>query len=146
MNSKNTRYGINTPEGFHTLTTSKGIQETISLSAAYFNSLDPTSSEDKTQAYIRPRFLQMVVLLLSLLNDDDLNDMSVFLETTYCLKAERKHLELLFLKVIPLMSINSMVFLKAMIPAFEGDSKLPYSLHSVNYLLIYYRVASAGTH
>jgi hypothetical protein len=120
IKSKNTRYGVNTPDGFSTITTSKGIQETISQSASYFNSLDPTNSNDKTQAFIRPRFLQMVVLLLSLLNEEDLREISEFLETTYSLRAERQHIELLFLKVIPLMSINSKVFLKAMIPAYEG--------------------------
>lgn len=62
----------------------------------------------------------MVVLLLSLLNEEDLREISEFLETTYNLRAERQHIELLFLKVIPLMSINSKVFLKAMIPAYEG--------------------------
>jgi hypothetical protein len=105
---------------FRTLTTSQGIKEIISLSASYFNSLDPEGGKDTTQKLIRPRFLQMIVLLLSLLNDEDLSDIADFLEATYKLKAERKHLELLFLKVIPLMSINSTVFLKAMIPAIEG--------------------------
>jgi len=120
INSKNTRYGVDNGRYFQTLTTSKGIKETISLSASYYNSLDPSGTNDATQKFIRPRFLQMVTLLLSLLNDDDLLDISEFLETTYRLKAERKHLELLFLKVIPLVSINSKVFLKAMIPAYEG--------------------------
>jgi hypothetical protein len=120
INSSNTRYGINHGSMFRTLTTSQGIKEIISLSASYFNSLDPEGGKDTTQKLIRPRFLQMIVLLLSLLNDEDLSDIADFLESTYKLKAERKHLELLFLKVIPLMSINSKVFLKAMIPAIEG--------------------------
>jgi hypothetical protein len=120
INSSNTRYGINHGSMFRTLTTSQGIKEIISLSASYFNSLDPEGGKDTTQKLIRPRFLQMIVLLLSLLNDEDLSDIGDFLESTYKLKAERKHLELLFLKVIPLMSINSKVFLKAMIPAIEG--------------------------
>ena len=120
INSCNTRYGINHGSMFRTLTTSQGIKEIISLSASYFNSLDPVGGKDTTQKLIRPRFLQMIVLLLSLLNDADLTEIADFLESTYKLKAERKHLELLFLKVIPLMSINSKVFLKAMIPAIEG--------------------------
>ena len=62
----------------------------------------------------------MLVLLLSLLNNEDLRDIADFLESTYRLKADRIHLELLFLKVIPLVSINSKVFLKSMIPAIEG--------------------------
>jgi hypothetical protein len=120
IHSTNTRYGINHGSMFRTLTTSQGIKEIISLSASYFNSLDPVGSSDNTQKLIRPRFLQMIVLLLSLLNDEDLSEIADFLESTYKLKAERKHLELLFLKVIPLMSINSRVFLRAMIPAIEG--------------------------
>jgi hypothetical protein len=61
-----------------------------------------------------------MIVLLSLLNDEDLGDIGDFLEATYKLKLDRKHLELLFLKVLPLMSINSKVFLEAMIPAIEG--------------------------
>ena len=62
----------------------------------------------------------MVILLLSLLNDFDLANIADFLETTYRIKAERGHLELLFPKVIPLMSINSKVFLKAMVRTCDG--------------------------
>lgn len=105
---------------FRTLTTSKGIKEVISLSASYYNSLDPTGSDDSTQRFIRPRFLQMIVLLLSLLNDNDLADIQDFLESTYKIKADRRNLEMLFLKVIPLLSINPRVFLKALVPAIEG--------------------------
>lgn len=122
INSKNTRYGVDHKPMFQTLTTSKGIKEIISLSASYYNSLDPAGEADSAQKYIRPRFLQMIVLLLSLLNDDDLDEISEFLEATYKLKADRRHLEMLFLKVIPLLSINSKVFLNALVPAFEGFS------------------------
>src|SRR6266536_686344 len=62
----------------------------------------------------------MLVLLLSFLNDDDLSDIADFLQSTYKIKADRRHLELLFLKVIPLMSINSKIFIKGLILAFEG--------------------------
>ena len=120
INSENTRYGINHGPMFRTLTTSKGIKEIISLSAAYYNSLDPTGSDDSTQKYIRPRFLQMVVLLLSLLNNEDLAELKDFLEATYKLKADRRDIELLILKVIPLLSINPRVFLNALVPAIDG--------------------------
>ena len=120
INSENTRYGINHGPMFRTLTTSKGIKEIISLSAAYYNSLDPTSSDDSAQKYIRPRFLQMVVLLLSLLNNEDLAEIKDFLEATYKLKADRRDIELLILKVIPLLSINPRVFLNALVPAIDG--------------------------
>ena len=120
IDSENTRYGINHGPMFRTLTTSKGIKEIISLSAAYYNSLDPTGSDGSTQKYIRPRFLQMVVLLLSLLNNEDLAELKDFLEATYKLKADRRDIELLILKVIPLLSINPRVFLNALVPAIDG--------------------------
>ncbi|KAF2454366.1 hypothetical protein BDY21DRAFT_366433 [Lineolata rhizophorae] len=122
ITSKNTRYGFNQGRKFQTLTTSRGIQELISFSASYYNALDPERGGGAVMAqkYIRPRFLQMVVLLLSLLNDNDLIEIRDFIEATYKFKADRKNLELLFFKVIPLMSINSKVFLSSMVPAFEG--------------------------
>jgi hypothetical protein len=116
ISSRNTRYGTNDGRQFVTMTTSKGIQEMISLSAAYFNTLD---SDDRMQKFIRPKFLQMLVLLLSFLNNNDLAEIQDFLESTYNIKADRKSLELLFLKVLPLLSINSRVFLTSMVPAFE---------------------------
>ena len=120
MYSRNTRYGIDHGTMFRTISTSKGIQEIIRLSVSYFDALDPEGSNDTNQKFIRPRFLQMLTLLLSFLNNADLRDISGLLESTYKIKAERHHLEMLFLKVIPLMSINSKIFLEAMIPAFEG--------------------------
>lgn len=120
INSDNTRYGINHGPNFRTLTTSKGIKEIISLSSAYYNSLDPTGSNDSTQKYIRPRFLQMLVLLISLLNNEDLAEIKDFLEATYKIKADRRDIELLILKVIPLLSINPRVFLNALVPAIDG--------------------------
>jgi hypothetical protein len=119
IRSKHTRYGINNRSMFRTITTSQGIKEIISLSAAYYIALDPDDNSDKTQKHIRPRFLQMIVMLLSLLNDDDLADIADYLESSFQLKADRKNLEMLFLKVIPLRSINSKVFLSSLVPAFE---------------------------
>ena len=120
INSTNTRYGIDHHEMFRTISTSKGIQEIIRQSAAYYDALDPEGSNDTNQQFIRPRFLQMLALLLSFLNNDDLRDISGLLEATYKIRADRGHLEMLFLKVIPLMSINSQIFLEAIIPAVEG--------------------------
>lgn len=119
ITSKNTRYGVNDGRKFTTLTTSKGIREIIKLSSSYYSALD---SAEKAQQLLRPRFLQMLVLLLSFLNDDDLNHIRNFLEKTFHFKADRPNLELLFLKVIPFYSINSHVFLTSMVPAFEGWS------------------------
>ena len=62
----------------------------------------------------------MVVLLLSLLNNEDLLEIKDFLEATYKLKADRRDIELLILKVIPLLSINPRVFLKGLVLAIES--------------------------
>lgn len=118
--SKNTRYGVDHGSMFQTLTTSSGIKNIISLSAAYFNSLASSGNTDKSQELIKPRFLQMLVLLLSLLNEDDLLEIQEFLEVTYNLRADRQHVELLILKVLPLMSINSQIFVSGMVAAFDG--------------------------
>ena len=120
INSKNTRYGIDHFDIFRTITTSTGIKEIIRISAAYYDALDPEGSNDMNQKYIRPRFLQMLTLLLLFLNDDDLRDISTFLEATYRIKANRPHIEMLLLKVIPLMSINSRIFLEALVSTVEG--------------------------
>lgn len=115
ISSKNTRYGVDHGPMFRTLTTSRGIREIISLSASYYNSLDPTDSKGTAQGRMRPKFLQMIVLLLSLLNNDDLAEIKDFLESTYGLKSDRRSLELCILKVVPLLSINSKVFLKSLV-------------------------------
>lgn len=119
ISSKKTRYGVGHGLIFRTLTTSRGIKNIISLSASYFNALSTSGNKDKYQESIRPKFLQMLVLLLSLLNDEDLGDLKEFLETTYRIKADRLSLELLILKVLPLMSINSKVFMKSLVMAIE---------------------------
>jgi hypothetical protein len=123
--SKNTRYGVDHGSMFQTLTTSTGIKNIISLSAAYFNSLSTAGNTDKTQELIRPRFLQMLVLLLSLLNENDLIEIQDFLEVTYSLRADRQNVELLILKVLPLMSINSQIFVSGMVAAFDGPFVAP---------------------
>jgi hypothetical protein len=120
ITSKNTRYGIDDGTMFRTLTTSRGIKNIISRSSAYFNALPSADGKDKAQEMIRPRFLQMLVLLLSLLNDDDLGELKEFLETTYSIKADRRDIELLILKVLPLRSINSKIFINGLVDAFEG--------------------------
>ncbi len=125
VSSKNTRYGVDHGLMFRTLTTSRGIKNIISLGASYFNALSTPGNRDKSQDLIRPKFLQMLVLLLSLLNDEDLNDLKEFLQTTYRIKADRQSVELLILKVLPLMSINSTVFINAMVAAVDGFNGEP---------------------
>ena len=91
----------------------------ISLGASYFDSFHSSDSRNSTQKYIRQRFLQMIVLLMSLLNDDDLQEIKNFIEDTYNLSTDRSDLEMLFLKVLPLASINPKVFLDALVYTIE---------------------------
>ena len=60
-----------------------GIRNILELSASYFNSLPVSdvraSEKQRLQAEIRPRFLQMVVLLLALLNDGSYRKVSLIL-------------------------------------------------------------------
>ena len=68
----------------------------------------------------------MIVLLLSLVNNEDLAEIKDFLEATYGLKADRTSLELTILKVIPLMSINPRVFLRSLVSSRYLRSRSMY--------------------
>ena len=72
----------------------QGIKEIIFLSAAYYSSLD-TDQANHIQKYIRPRFQQMIILLLALLNNEDLAEIRYLLKATYKLKTDRRGSELL---------------------------------------------------
>ena len=65
----------------------------------------------------------MLVLLLLFLKNNDLLDISRFVETTYRIKAERANIGTLILKVIPLMSTNPTIFLEALVPLKHTASK-----------------------
>jgi hypothetical protein len=119
-------YGVDSEQGFQTFSTSKGIKEIIMMSASYFKSLHPSAPgmDDQTQRRIRPRFLQMLTLLLSLLTSTDLAEMAEFIEKIYGIRPHRQDLELPFAKVISLTSINPKVFLQALIPVMDDDRKV----------------------
>lgn len=119
ITAKDLRYGVNQGRQFVTVSTSKGIREIVALCASFFASLDP---KPKWQQKIRPRFLQIIVVLLSFLNDNDLLESMEFLETTFGFRADRRNLELLIMKVLPYRSINAKVFLNSCITNFEGFS------------------------
>ena len=120
-NSNNTRYGFDGEYIFRTFTTSKGIQAIIMTYASYYGAVNPSAFgvQQGTQTIIRHQFMQMLVVLLSLLNDDDLRTRSEYLEQTFGLIPKRGDMELLFLKVMPLTSMNSRVFLQALIPTVD---------------------------
>ena len=54
-------------------------------------------------------------------------ELADFLEETYGILADRQHLELLILKVLPLSSINPKIFLRALVTAFDGHLVSPSS-------------------
>jgi len=65
---------------------------------------------------------------MSLLKGPDLREIRD-LESNYKFRAARKDIELLILKVIPLLSINSKVFIRSLIPAFHGYKPVGTSEH-----------------
>ena len=73
----------------------------------------------EAQEKIRPKFMQMVVFLLSLLNDEDLKNLQPALEQSYDLKADRKSIEMTILKVLTYFAVGSNLFLTGVISAFQ---------------------------
>jgi hypothetical protein len=67
--STNTRYGVDYGSLFITLTTSEGIRKLVEQSSSYYLSLNESKVD---QEFIKPKFMQMLILLLALLNNDDL--------------------------------------------------------------------------
>jgi hypothetical protein len=120
--SKRTMYGVDYTSLFATLTTSEGIRKIVEKSSAFYLSLNENKSD---QDSIRPKFLQMLVLLLSLLNNDDLSKIRKVLEDTFRIPGDRSNLELLIMKVLPLGSINPSVFLEDLWDAYRPFDKLP---------------------
>lgn len=118
IQSENTRYGFDNGTMFHTFTTSKGIAEIISLSQGYYVALEQKSIV--AQKAIRPKFLQMLVFLLSLINDKDLPRLRPALEASFDLKADRASLELTILKVIPSIAVGPLNFLSGVLSAYES--------------------------
>lgn len=115
--SRNTRYGVDTGKMFHTLTTSRGIAGLIRQGAAHYSSL---SSVGEARSKVRGRFMQMVVFLLSLLNDTDLASLRDTLEKSYEFKADRQSVELAILKVLPLEAVGPYTFLTGTLSTFYG--------------------------
>lgn len=112
--SRDTRYGVDFGNVFATMTTSEGTRIFIERSIAFYTSLDESSTD---QEIVRPKFLQMLVMLLALLNDSDLESIRGLLENTFKIPGNRKGIELLILKVLPLSSINSKVFMEDLLTA-----------------------------
>ena len=120
--SKDTRYGVDYGNVFATMTTSEGIRIFIERSLAFYLSLEDNSTD---QEIVRPKFLQMLVMLLALLNDGDLRSIGGLLEDTFKIPGNREGLELVILKVLPLSSINSRVFMEDLLVACnQGATRL----------------------
>ncbi|CZR68945.1 uncharacterized protein PAC_18846 [Phialocephala subalpina] len=69
--------------------------------------------ETEAQLKIRPKLLQMVVLLLALLNDNNLKSIRQVLEEDYELQSDRKSIEPMILKVLTLSTVEPLDFLRS---------------------------------
>ena len=112
--SDDTRYGFDYGNVFATITTSEGIRIFVERSVSCYLSLDDNTTDEEI---VRPKFLQMLVMLLALLNDHDLQIIGSLFEDTFKIPGDREGLELLILKVLPLTSINSKVFMEDLLVA-----------------------------
>lgn len=116
--SKDTRYGVDYGNVFATMTTSEGIRIFIERSVSYYLSLDDNSAGEEI---VRPKFLQMLIMLLALLNDHDLKIIGSLLEDSFKIPGDRKGLELIILKVLPLASINPKTFMEDLLVVCKGS-------------------------
>lgn len=89
----------------------------LELGAAFFDSLQ---SVDHVKKMIKGRFLQLLIVLLSLLNEEDRASIQLYVEATYGIQCDRPNLEVAFLKVLPLESTNHNIFLRAVLRAYTN--------------------------
>jgi hypothetical protein len=82
--------------------------------SAYYLSLIGKEEYEK----IRSRFLRMLIILSSLLDNKDLEEMHPFLEETYRIRASRQDIELLFLKILPLKAADPRQLLDSVVYCF----------------------------
>jgi hypothetical protein len=118
--STNTRYGVDYGSLFVTLTTSEGIRKLVEQSSSYYLSLNESKTE---QAFVKPKFMQMLVMLLALLNNDDLKKITKVLESTFQIPGDRESIELIIMKVLPLGAINPEIFLQGLFEAYKPLEK-----------------------
>ncbi len=118
--SNDIRYGVDFDSQWITITTSEGIRHLINQSAKYYLSLNDDPVEKAT---VRPKFLQMIVLLLSLINNKDLRSIKTTLESSFDLPGERGDVELLIMKVLPLGAANPTIFLRSLEDAYNPKTK-----------------------
>jgi len=108
-------YGARRGSTFLRLANNELIKDGITSIAVYFTYF---AKDDSTP--FRLRLLHLIILLLSMVNDVDVQEISDLLESIFNLKADRGYLELLFLKFIPLVADTPKGFLQAVAFALEG--------------------------
>jgi hypothetical protein len=118
--STNTRYGVDYGSLFVTLTTSEGVRKLVEQSSSYYLSLNESKTD---QASVKPKFMQMLVMLLALLNNDDLKKTTKVLESTFQIPGDRESIELIIMKVLPLGAINPEIFLRGLFEAYKPLEK-----------------------
>ncbi|PIA89213.1 hypothetical protein CB0940_07696 [Cercospora beticola] len=116
-------HGVDNNPGLGTICSSKDIRQVISVTTAFFNALDSrVLTKGDVRAIVRQRFLQMMILLLSMLSEADAFHISSLLRNTYKMRTYRADLEILFLRTIPLSAVNPKVFLFYSVSAVVGQS------------------------
>jgi hypothetical protein len=120
--SKMTLYGVDYSSNFVTLTSSEAVRKILEQSSSCYWLLD---GQKTAHGYIRPQFLQMVIVLVSFLNNDDLGKIENLLENLFQIPSHRPNLELLIMKVLPLASTNSTVFLKDLSDTYRFPASNP---------------------
>ena len=105
--AKTIQYGARRGSDFQIIATNDLIKEGIVSIATFFTHL----ARDESTPF-RSRLLYAVLLLLSMVGDVDLHEISDVLESTYNLEADRAYLELLFLKFLPREASTPKAFLQ----------------------------------
>ena len=118
--SADIRYGVDFDSQWIPISTSQGIRHLIHESAKYYLSLNDNPEDKET---VRPKFLQMIVLLMSLINNKDLRSIKTTLELSFHLPGDRVDVELLIMKVLPLGAANPTVFLRGLEDAYNPRTK-----------------------
>ena len=118
--SENTTYGSNIGDYFVSLTTSQGIKGIIRRAVGWYSDMNRDKEE---MLKIRPKFMQTLVLLLALLNDQDLESIKRSLQQSYGLRADRKSIELTIFKVLYSESVAPQQFLSGILSAFGMDPR-----------------------
>ena len=118
LRSKNILYGSHGEERFISAATNRDLVETLASYMDFFERLK-LCLDSQGHAALLPRYLQVATLLLSLLTSKDLESLADAQNQFYGLSLRQFDIEILFLKVIPLISTSPRTFLETLIPIVD---------------------------